>query len=160
MKQLGKLRHFQRFAGGGWRHAARVSSVRPRSARPRRLRSCPLVLPRLALQRSSMKQPGIKRFVIGKPSKIYSTGTSGKNSQSGSEPSHDFYQEIFCLKKCDFTPGSNKRPMMMAKLTADLVYSRLDKGGRKSKLFQWLSPDWSSVLKNRISGITILSKSA
>lgn len=86
----------------------------------------------------------------------------------------DFYQEIFRLKKWEFTRGSNKRPIMMAKLTADLVYSRLapgvldelrkltpkdDKGRRKNKLFQWLSPDFGHpVLKSHIAGITYLAK--
>lgn len=86
----------------------------------------------------------------------------------------DFYQEIFRLKKWEFKPGSNKRPMMMAKLTADLVYSRLapgvldelrkltpkdDKGRRKNKLFQWLSPEFGHpVLKSHIAGITYLAK--
>ncbi len=86
----------------------------------------------------------------------------------------EFYQEIFRLRGWTFTPGNSKRPMMMAKITADLVYSRLapgvleelrrmtpkdEKGRRKNKLFQWLSPDFGHpVLKNHISGVIYLAK--
>jgi hypothetical protein len=86
----------------------------------------------------------------------------------------EFYREVFRLKGWTFNPGSNKRPMMMAKLTADLIYSRLapgvleelrklspkdEKGRRKNKLFQWLSPDFGHpVLKNHISGVIYLAR--
>lgn len=65
--------------------------------------------------------------------------------------------------------------MLMAKLTADLVYSRLapgvleelrrltpkdDKGRRKNKLFQWLTTDIGHpVLRDHVTGITFLAKS-
>jgi hypothetical protein len=86
----------------------------------------------------------------------------------------EFYREVFRLKSWTFTPGSNKRPMMMAKITADLIYSRLapgvldelrrlspkdERGRRKNKLFQWLSPDFGHpTLKNHISGVIYLAK--
>ena len=85
----------------------------------------------------------------------------------------EFYREVFRLKNWKFNPESNKRPMMMAKLTADLIYSRLapgvleelrklsttEGGKRKNKLFQWLSPDFGHpALKSHISGVIYLAK--
>ena len=64
--------------------------------------------------------------------------------------------------------------MLMAKLTADLVYSRLapgvleelrelsprdEKGRRRNKLFQWLTGDIGHpALKDHIAGLTFLAK--
>lgn len=87
----------------------------------------------------------------------------------------EFYKEIFRLKKWTFDPDSSQRPMLMAKLTNDLVYRRLapgvleklkelspkdNHGRRKNKLFQWLSEDVGHpALKDHISGIIFLAKS-
>lgn len=87
----------------------------------------------------------------------------------------DFYQQIFRLRGWGYTQGSSKRPMLMAKLTADLVYSRLapgvleelrrlspkdEKGRRKTKLFQRLTVDTGHpALKDHIAGLTFLAKS-
>jgi hypothetical protein len=86
----------------------------------------------------------------------------------------DFYANIFRLKGWTFDPGSSKRPMMMAKLTADLIYARLapgvleelrrlspkdDQGRRKNKLFQWLTPDIGHpALRDHMSGVIFLAK--
>ncbi len=67
----------------------------------------------------------------------------------------DFYIEMFRLQKKPYT-GTTKRPVYFGKLTNDLVYDRLapgvrqeldrknpitEKGYRKHKKFQWLTPD-------------------
>jgi hypothetical protein len=86
----------------------------------------------------------------------------------------DFYEQIFRLRGWEYRHGSTKRPMLMAKLTADLVYSRLapgvleelrrmtpkdDKGRRKTKLFQGLTTDIGHpALKDLIAGLTFLAK--
>jgi len=86
----------------------------------------------------------------------------------------DFYEQIFRLRGWEYQHGSTKRPMLMAKLTADLVYSRLapgvleelrrmtpkdDKGRRKAKLFQGLTMDIGHpALKDLIAGLTFLAK--
>jgi P63C domain len=86
----------------------------------------------------------------------------------------DFYQQVFRLKGWEYRQGSSKRPMHMAKLTADLVYSRLapgvleelrrmtpknEKGRRKTKLFQGLTTDIGHpALKDHIAGLTFLAK--
>lgn len=83
--------------------------------------------------------------------------------------------EIFRLRGWEYRPGTTKRPMLMARLTADLVYSRLapgvleelrrltpkdDKGRRKNKLFQWLTADIGHpALRDHVTGITFLAKS-
>jgi hypothetical protein len=68
----------------------------------------------------------------------------------------EFYENLFRLKGMKHESGSNRRPMLFAQLTVDLVYQRLapgileqlrlrspkdEKGRRKNKLFQWLSED-------------------
>ncbi len=86
----------------------------------------------------------------------------------------EFYSNVFKLKGWTFQPGSSKRPRMMAKLTADLVYSRLapgvleelrrkspkdEKGRRKNKLFQWLTTDVGHpALRDHLSGVIFLAK--
>jgi hypothetical protein len=86
----------------------------------------------------------------------------------------EFYGNVFRLKGWKFDPGSTKRPMMMAKLTADLVYSRLapgvleelrrlspkdEHGRRRNKLFQWLTPDIGHpALRDHMSGVIFLAK--
>jgi outer membrane lipoprotein-sorting protein len=88
----------------------------------------------------------------------------------------EFYQNVFRLRKWKFEAGSTKRPMMMAKLTADLVYSRLapgvleelrnltpkdTKGRRKNKLFQRLSSDIGHpALRDHLSGVVFLLKAS
>jgi hypothetical protein len=88
----------------------------------------------------------------------------------------EFYQNVFRLRKWKFEAGSSKRPMMMAKLTADLVYSRLapgvldelrnltpkdPKGRRKNKLFQRLSSDIGHpALRDHLSGVVFLLKAS
>lgn len=67
-----------------------------------------------------------------------------------------FYANIFRLKGWKYTPGSSKRPMAVARITTDLIYSRLapgvlaelqrlnpkdEHGRRKHKLFQRLTHD-------------------
>jgi hypothetical protein len=86
----------------------------------------------------------------------------------------EFYEHVFRLKHWKFDAGSTKRPMMMAKLTADLIYSRLapgvldelrritpkdEKGRRKNKLFQNLSADVGHpALRDHLSGVIFLLK--
>ena len=68
----------------------------------------------------------------------------------------DYYRAIFRLKGWDFDETSTKRPMQMAKITADIIYDRLgpgvldelraknpvdQSGRRKAKHHQWLTPD-------------------
>jgi hypothetical protein len=86
----------------------------------------------------------------------------------------EFYEQIFRLKHWEFNPSSSKRPMLMARLTADLVYDRLapgvlqelrekspkdEKGRRKNKLFQWLTADIGHPkLKELLTGLIYLGK--
>jgi hypothetical protein len=86
----------------------------------------------------------------------------------------DFYQQVFRLRGWEYRQGSSKRPMLMARLTADLVYSRLapgvleelrrvapkdERGRRKTKLFQGLTIDIGHpALKDHIAGLTFLAK--
>lgn len=83
----------------------------------------------------------------------------------------EFYQQVFRLKGWTYDADSNKRPMMMAQITADIVYRRLapgvltelrkltppdEKGRRKNKLHQWLSPDVGHPALNRQLDTVIL----
>jgi len=76
----------------------------------------------------------------------------------------EFYQEIFRLKGWSYDAQSNKRPMMMAQITADVIYRRLapgvlselrrltppnENGRRRNKLHQWLTPDVGHPALNR-----------
>lgn len=68
----------------------------------------------------------------------------------------EFYEEMYRLKKWQWFVNSSKHPMLAARYTADIVYSRLgpgileelqrinprtDKGRRKHKHHQWLTDD-------------------
>ena len=69
---------------------------------------------------------------------------------------NEFYEEMYRLKKWKWFVNSTKHPMLAAKYTADIVYSRLgpgileelqkinpknNKGRRKHKHHQWLTDD-------------------
>ena len=68
----------------------------------------------------------------------------------------EFYEEMYRLKKWQWFVNSTKHPMLAAKYTADIVYSRLgpgildelqklnprtEKGRRRNKHHQWLTDD-------------------
>lgn len=68
----------------------------------------------------------------------------------------EFYQQMFRLKNWPWSGKSSRRPMLAARLTADVVYSRLgpgildklreknppnEKGQRKHRHHQWLTDD-------------------
>jgi len=76
----------------------------------------------------------------------------------------EFYREIFRLKGWEYDAKSTRRPMLMAQITADVVYKRLapgvlselrrltpsnESGHRKNKLHQWLTPDVGHPALNR-----------
>ena len=87
----------------------------------------------------------------------------------------DFYKELFRLKRWAFT-GKTQRPAYVGQLTNDLVYSRLapgvleelkklnlpdEKGRRKHKLFQHLTPDVGHPrLVEYLAIVTALMKAA
>jgi hypothetical protein len=75
-----------------------------------------------------------------------------------------FYQEIFRLKGWKYDAESTRRPMLMAHITADVIYRRLapgvltelrrltppdTNGRRKTKLHQWLTEDVGHPALNR-----------
>ena len=87
----------------------------------------------------------------------------------------EFYEQIFRLKNWNYNPASSKRPMMMARLTVDLVYDRIGPGltkelkerrqeifentGKKGKLNQVLTPDVGHpALQHHLSGLSFLAK--
>jgi len=88
----------------------------------------------------------------------------------------EFYEEVFRLRGWTYTPGSNKRPMEVARVTSDLVYMRLapgvleqlraltprdEKGRLKNKLHQRLSRDVGHpALKDHLSGLVYLAKAS
>ncbi len=88
----------------------------------------------------------------------------------------DFYANLFRLRGWRYHPISVKRPILVGKLTNDIVYERLApgvldelkkknpkdvKGRRKSKFFQWLTDDIGNPkLREHIFAVTALMKAA
>jgi P63C domain len=86
----------------------------------------------------------------------------------------DFYRELFRLRKWEYDPNSQRRPIYTAQLTIDLVYMRLapgvlrelqrltprnEKGRLKHKLFQRLTEDIGHPkLRERLAALTDIAK--
>lgn len=88
----------------------------------------------------------------------------------------EFYEQLFKLRGWRYIPFSVKRPKYVGKLTNDLIYERLapgvleelkrlnppnEKGGRKSKHFQWLTEDVGHPrLREHIASVIALMKAS
>lgn len=88
----------------------------------------------------------------------------------------EFYQNLFRLRGWKYSPFSVKRPILVGKLTNDIVYERLApavleelkkknpknlKGKRKHKYFQWLTEDIGNPkLREHLASVTALMKAA
>ena len=88
----------------------------------------------------------------------------------------DFYKEIYRLRGWEFKPWTTKRPSVIASWTDNFVYDRIapeitkelrkknpkpEKGRRKNKHFQWLSPEYGHPrLKEHLSGVIALLKAS
>jgi len=88
----------------------------------------------------------------------------------------DFYKELFRLRGWEYKPGSVKRPMLVGRLTNDLVYSRLapgvltelqsrtprdDRGRLKHHFHRWLTEDIGhSKLQEHLSAVIALMRAS
>jgi len=89
----------------------------------------------------------------------------------------EFYKETFRLRGWQYDPTSSKRPMLMARLTIDLVYDRIGPGltkelqerreeifdttGKRGKLQQLLTPDVGHpALQYHLSGLIFLGRAS
>jgi hypothetical protein len=88
----------------------------------------------------------------------------------------EFYKHIFELRGWHYDPKSSKRPVLVGKLTLDIVYRRLapgllkelqtraprnDKGQLDHKLFLLLSQDYGYLrLKEHLSNLIVLMKAS
>jgi len=88
----------------------------------------------------------------------------------------DFYKELFRLKNWRFSPLSVKRPILVGRLTNDLVYERLapgvldelkkknpkDESGKlKNRYFQWLTQNTGHPkLKEHLAALVALMKAS
>lgn len=88
----------------------------------------------------------------------------------------DFYKEMFRLKGWPFNPFSVKRPIIVGRITNNLVYERLapgvldelkeknpknESGRRKDKHFQWLTDDIGHPkLKEHLAAVVALMKAS
>lgn len=89
---------------------------------------------------------------------------------------HEFYQEMFRLRRWTYTPGSLKRPVLVGRLTNDLIYERLapgvleelkritpknEKGQRKHKYHQRLTEDVGHPrLREHLAAVIALMKAS
>ena len=88
----------------------------------------------------------------------------------------DFYEQLFRLRGWRYSPFSVKRPILVGKLTNDIVYQRLapgvleelkkrtpknKKGQRKNRYFQWLTEDIGHPkLREHLASVIALMKAA
>jgi hypothetical protein len=88
----------------------------------------------------------------------------------------DYYEQLFKLRGWAYNPKSSRRPILVGKLTIDMVYKRLapgvlkelkakaprnEKGQLDAKLFQVLSQDYGHPkLKEHLSNLTVLMKAS
>jgi hypothetical protein len=89
---------------------------------------------------------------------------------------NEFYQNLYKLRDWQFKSVAGRRPMLVGKLTMDIVYQRLapgvlkelrekmprNEGGKpKGKLFQMLTPDYGHPkLREHLSNVTVLMKAS
>lgn len=88
----------------------------------------------------------------------------------------EFYRELFRLRGLSYSQFTTKRPVIIGKLTNDIIYERLapgvleelkrktpktDKGYRKNKFHQWLTEDVGHpALREHLAGVVMLMKAS
>jgi hypothetical protein len=88
----------------------------------------------------------------------------------------DYYEQLFRLRGLTYQQFTSKRPILIAKLTIDIVYDRLplgvreelekrnpkdEKGNRSHKHFQYLTPDLGHPrLREHLAAVTALMKAS
>ena len=88
----------------------------------------------------------------------------------------EFYREIFRLRGWEWSKLSTKRPLLVGRITNDIVYERLapgvldelrrktprnEKGRLKNRLFQWLTTDIGDpALERHLHAVTSLMKAS